>query len=165
MCTPGSSFSAVLNVASYPVTAASANIPFNQELTGSPDFSVSTSQFVAPITGTFQFSFGVDVVTSAATAALLLANVANGSPVTVTLLSNGVTSVATWSFNASTTGPTAETHSGVATVHLVAGQKISLAISQPLVTLYPANPQTLAGNATTDVQPYRSWFSGVYVGP
>jgi len=154
----------VLNVASYPVTAAAAAIPFNQELTNSPDFSVSTSQFVAPITGTFQFSFGLDVTTSAATAALLLANIANGSPLTVTLVSNGVTSLATWSFNSETGGPTAETKGGVITVNLTAGQRIALAIAQPLATLYPANPQTLAGNATTDVQPYRSWFAGVYVG-
>ena len=49
-------------------------------------------------------------------------------------------------------------------VNLVAGHKISLTIVQPLLSLYPADPQTLAGNATTDVQPYRTWFSGVYVG-
>ena len=161
VCTPGSAFSAVLNVPSQSITAVSAAIPFNQEITGSADFNVSTSQFVAPIAGIFQFSFGLDLVTSAAT---LFANVANGSPLTVTLLSNGINSVATWNFNASEAGPTTDTKAGVVTVRLAAGQIISLAIAQPLASLYPANPQTLAGNAVIDVQPYRSWFSGVYVG-
>ena len=164
VCTPGSAFSAVLNVPSQSITAVSAAIPINQEITGSADFNVSTSQFVAPIAGIFQFSFGLDLVTSAATSALLFANVANGSPLTVTLLSNGINSVATWNFNASEAGPTTDTKAGVVTVRLAAGQIISLAIAQPLASLYPANPQTLAGNAVIDVQPYRSWFSGVYVG-
>jgi len=153
----------VLNVASYPITATAAAIPFNQELLNSADFSISTSQFIAPLAGSFQFSFGLDVVTSTAAAAALALNVASGSPLTVTLLSNGVSPVATWSFNTSTEGPTAETKTGVVTVRLVAGQKISLTIAQPLASL-AANPQTLAGNATTDVQPYRTWFAGVYVG-
>jgi len=154
----------VLNVPSYPITANSAAIPFNQELLGSPDFSVSTSQFIAPTTGSYQFSFGLDLVTSAAAAAVINANLANGSPLTVTLLSNGISPVASWTFNALSTGPTTESKTGIITVNLVVGQKISLAIAQPLATLYPATPQTLAGNATADVQPYQSWFSGVYVG-
>ena len=158
VCTPGASFSAVLNAPSYTIQQTSSIIPFNQELTGSPDFNQNSGLFRVPTSGTYQFSFGLDLSTT-----LVAAPLVAGSAAVVSLVIGGTTTIAKWSFNASSTVATTETKAGVIAVPLTAGQQVSLNIQQPTALAAP-NQQTLLGNQVLNTYPWQTWFSGVYIG-
>ena len=101
---------------------------------------------------------------AAAAAAIAAAVTVAGSaiPTVALLVLGGITTLARWNMNVSSTLPTVATMSGMITIPLTAGQQISMSIYQP--TTLGTNAQTLLGNQVMNTYPFLTWFSGVYVG-